>query len=80
VKGELMDVLIRLSYDPRVFQTIDIVVVEILESYGFLLRRDWSTKIQGYFDIDWSHMWFPNKGKANQIWVNSEEDMKHTVT
>ena len=58
-----MDVLIRLSYDPRVFQTIDIVVVEILESYGFLLSRDWSTNLQGYFSTDWSHLWFPHKGK-----------------
>jgi hypothetical protein len=49
VKGELRDVLIRLSSDPRVHQTIDIVVVDIPESYGFLLSRDWSTKLQGYF-------------------------------
>jgi hypothetical protein len=73
-------VLIRLSSDPRVHQTIDIVVVDIPESYGFLLSRDWSTKLQGYFAIDWSHLWFPHKGKENQIWVNSEAHMKHTVT
>jgi hypothetical protein len=58
VKGELKDVLIRLSLDPRVHQTIDIVVVDIPKSYGFLLRRDWSTKLQGYFSTDWSHLWF----------------------
>jgi hypothetical protein len=65
VKGELKDVLIRLSFDLRVHQTIDIVVVDIPESYGMLLRRDWSVKIQGYFSTDWSHLWFPYKGKEN---------------
>jgi hypothetical protein len=80
VKGELRDVLIRLSSDPRVHQTIDIVVVDIPESYGFLLSRDWSAKLQGYFSTDWSHMWLPYKGKSNQICVNSEAHMKHTVT
>jgi hypothetical protein len=80
VKGELRDVLIRLSSDPRVHQTIDIVVVDIPESYGFLLSRDWSAKLQGYFATDWSHLWLPYKGKANQIWVNNEAHMKHTVT
>jgi hypothetical protein len=79
VKGELKDVLIILSSDPRVLQNIDIVVVDILESYGFLLSRDWSDKIQGYFSIDWSHLWFPYKGKENQIRVNNEAHMKHTV-
>jgi hypothetical protein len=80
VKGELKDVLIILSFDPRVHQMIDIVVVDIPESYGLLLSRDWLEKLQGYFAIDWSHLWFPYKGKENQIRVNSEAHMKHTVT
>jgi hypothetical protein len=80
VKGELKDVLIRLSSNPRVHHTIDIVVVYITESYNFLLSRDCSTKLQGYFSIDWSHLWLPHKGKENQICVSSEAHMKHTVT
>jgi hypothetical protein len=36
VKGELKDVLIRLSFDPIVHQTIDIVVVDIPEIYGLI--------------------------------------------
>jgi hypothetical protein len=40
VKGELKDVLIRLAFYPRVHQVIDIVIVDILESYGLLLSRD----------------------------------------
>jgi len=47
VKGELRDVLIRLSYDHRVHQTIDIVVVDIPKSYGLLLSMDWLVKLQG---------------------------------
>jgi len=47
VKGEFKYVLIRLSSNRRVHQTINIIVVDIPESYGFLLRRGWSTKIQG---------------------------------
>jgi hypothetical protein len=78
VKGELIDVLIRLSSDPRVHQKIDIVVVDIPESYGFLLRRDWSTKLQGYFSMIGLILWLPHKGKSNQILVNNEAHMKHT--
>jgi hypothetical protein len=68
-----------MSSNPKAHQTIDIVVVEIPKSYGLLLRRDWSTKIQGYFSTDWSHLWLPYKGKENQICINSEAHMKHTV-
>ena len=43
--------MIRISFFLRVPQTIDIVIVDILESNGFLLRRDRSTKLQGYFFV-----------------------------
>jgi len=72
VKGELKDVLIRLSSNSRVHQTIYIIVVDILKSYGLLLSRDWSTKLQGYISTDWSHLWLLYKGKENQIRVNNE--------
>jgi hypothetical protein len=49
IKWELKAVLIKMSSDPKVHHTIDIVVVDILESYGFLLSIYWSTKIKGYF-------------------------------
>ena len=38
--GEMKDVLIRLSIDPRVCQFIDIMVVDIREEYGLILSRD----------------------------------------
>ena len=78
--GELNNVIIRLSSDSRVHQCIDIVIVDIREYYGLLLSRYWSSKIQGYFSIDWSHLWLPYKGRNNQIRVESEPYMKHTVT
>jgi hypothetical protein len=72
VKGELRDVLIIFPSDPIVHQTIDIAVVDIPKSYGFLLRKYWSSKLQGYLSTNWSHPWIPHKGKANQVRVNSE--------
>ena len=40
VIGKMKNVLIRLSTDDRVFQFIDIMVVDILEAYGLMLSRD----------------------------------------
>ena len=54
---ELKDVLIRLSSNSKVHQTIDIIIVDILEAYGVILRRDWLASLNGYFDINWSDIW-----------------------
>jgi hypothetical protein len=40
VMGELKNVLIRLSSNPKVHQFIDIIVVDIPEVYGMFLSRD----------------------------------------
>jgi len=53
--GELKDVLIRLASKPSVHQVIDIIVVDIPESYGMLLSRDMSAKLNSYFSTNWSH-------------------------
>ena len=52
VVGEMEDVLIRLATNERVCQFIDVMVVDIPEANGLILRRDWSTKIDGYFATD----------------------------
>ena len=80
VFGELKDVLIRLSSNSKVHQTIDIIVVDIPETYGVILSRDWSAKLNGYFSTDWSHLWLPYKGQPNKIKVDRENYMKHTIT
>jgi hypothetical protein len=80
VLGELKDVLIRLSSNAKVHQTIDIIVVDILKSYGMLLSRDWSEKLNVYFSIDRSHIWLPYNGQPNKIKVDREHHIKHTVT
>ena len=80
VIGELNQVTIRLSSNPKVCQVIDILVADILEFYGLILSRDWSEKLHGYFTIDWSHMWFPYNGKPNQIKVERELHQKYIVT
>ena len=72
--------LIHLSLNFNVHQTIDIIVVDILEAYGVILSRDWSSKLNGYFATDWYHLWLPYKGHPNKIKVEQENYMKHTVT
>jgi hypothetical protein len=59
VIGELKNVLVRLSSNPKVHQIIDIIVVDIPEVYGLFLSRDWSEQLHGYFATDWSHLWLP---------------------
>jgi hypothetical protein len=57
VVGELRNVLIRLSSNPKVHQVIDIIVVDIPEVYGIFLSKDWSEQLHGYFVTNWSHLW-----------------------
>lgn len=52
VIGELNQVTIRLSSNPKVCQVIDILVDDIPEFYGLILSRDWSEKIHRYFSTD----------------------------
>jgi hypothetical protein len=80
VIGELRNVLIRLSSNPKVHQVIDIIFVDIPEVYGSFLSRDWSEQLHGYFATDWSHLWLPKNGKPNIIKVNNECYLKFMVT
>ena len=80
VIGEMKDVLIILFLDPIVCQFIDIMVVDIPEDYSFILRRYWSTKLNVYFAIDWSHMWLPYQNSQNQIKILREPYIKQNVT
>eukprot|EP00253_Pinus_taeda_P006092 PITA_06092 len=80
VLGEINFVTIRLSVDPRVVQRIDILIADIPEFIGLILSRDWSEKLHGYISTGWSHMWLPYNGKPNQIKIDREKHMTHTVT
>ena len=80
VIGEMEDVLVRLSSNDKVCQFIDIVVADIPKSYGLVLSRDWLAKLNGYFALDWSHLWLPYKGSLNQIKILREPHMKYNVT
>jgi hypothetical protein len=79
VVGELKDVLIRFSSNPKVHQVIGIVVVDIPKFYGLLFSRDWSKKLHDYFATDWSHLWLPKRGQTNYIKINRERYMKYIV-
>ena len=80
VVGRLRNVLLKLSAYPWIHQTIDIVIVDIPETYGMWMSQDWSDKLKGYFSTDWSHLWFPLNGKPNKLKVDREPFMKQTVT
>jgi hypothetical protein len=80
VMGELKNVLIILSSNPKVHQVIDIIVVDFPKVYGMFLSRDWLEQLHGYFATDWSHLWLPENGKPNKIRVNHERYLKFTVT
>ena len=80
VMCELKDVLIRLALNPKVHQTINIIVVDIPEAYRVILSRDWLAKLNGYFVTNWSHVWYPYKGQPNKIKVKREQYMKYMVT
>jgi hypothetical protein len=79
VIGELKDVMIRMATHPKCFQVIDIIVLDISESYGLLLSRYWFEKLNGYFNIDWDHLWFPSKGHTKMIRIDRERYLKYTV-
>lgn len=79
VVGELKDVLIRLSSNPKVHQVIDIVVANISEVYGMLLRRYWFEQLHSYFATDWSHLWLPENGQPNKLIINRERYLKCIV-
>ena len=72
--GELRDVAITLASNSKIHKVIDVIIMDILESCGVLLRREWSSKLNGYFETNWSHLWKPNKIKVELEWY-----MKHVV-
>ena len=41
ILGELKNVLLTLSIDPKIHQIVDIVVDDVPENYGMWLSRDW---------------------------------------
>ena len=55
------------------------MVVDIPDAYGLFLSSDWSQKLNGFFTIDWSTLWFPKNGKSNQIKIGKERYLKHIV-
>ena len=80
VVGRIRNVLLRLSVDPIIHHTIDIMIAYIPETYGMWLSRYWSKKLKGYFSTNWSHLWLPLNGQPNKLKVNREPFMKQMVT
>jgi len=61
--GELNDVLLTLASNLKVHEVIDIIVMDIPDSYGLFLIRVRSQNHSQYFSMDWSHIWLPHNGK-----------------
>jgi len=68
-----------MSANPKFHQTIDIIVVDILDNYGMLLIHDWLAMLNGHFATDSSHLWLPYNANMNQIKIDREIYMKHVV-
>jgi len=52
VIGELKNILNGMSFNPKIHQTIDIIVLDIPDTYGMLLSRDRSSILKGYFSME----------------------------
>lgn len=80
VVGELHNIHMQLAFDPRMEHMVDISVVDVADTYGLILGRDWARRLNGYMATDFSHMWLPWKGLANQIRINNTPRLRLTVT
>ena len=55
-------------------------MVEILETYGLLLSREWKKCLRGWFSIDFTQFWLPWKGLNIQIKIDVEPKLKTMIT
>ena len=79
VIGVLKDVRIHLTVDPQIQDIIDIHVVDIPETYGLLLSREWMKCLRGWFSIDFIQLWFPWRGLNNKIKIDVEPKLKTMI-
>jgi hypothetical protein len=80
VIGELHNIHMQLASDPRMEHMINILVVDVADSYGLILGRDWARRLNGYMATDFSHMWLPWKGLANQIRIDNTPRLRLMFT
>ena len=78
--GVLKDVQIQLTVNPHIQDIIDIQVVNIPETYGLLLSREWTKCLRWWFSIDFTQLWLPWKGLNNQIKIDVEPKLKKMIT
>ena len=51
-------------------------MLDILETYGILLRKEWKKPLRGWFAMDFTQLWLPWKGLNNQIKIDAEQKLK----
>jgi hypothetical protein len=69
-----------LTIDPRIQDIIDIHIVDILETYGLLLSREWTKFLRGWFSTHFTQLWLSWKGLNNQIKIDAEPKLKTMIT
>lgn len=80
VVGMIHDLRIQIASEPRIIRDVDLQVVNIPPKYGMLLSRNWSSTLNGYWSMDFKHLWLPWKGVTNQIKVLCEPYLANPIT
>ena len=55
-------------------------MVDIPETYGLLLSKEWMKCLRGWFSTDFTQLWFPWKGLNNQIKIDTKPKLKKMIT
>lgn len=68
-----------MTTDLQIKDINDILVVEIMEMYGFLLSREWKRCLRGWFSTNFTQLWLPWKGLNNHIKIDVETKLKAMI-
>jgi hypothetical protein len=58
---------------------MDIVVINVLDAWGMLLSRSWSTALGVFLSMDLTHAHIPIENDTFQILYNREKDDRHVT-
>jgi hypothetical protein len=59
VSGIIEDVEVYLWYFPHISLIMNIVVIDVPDSWGMLLSRSWSSTLGGFLNMDLTHAHIP---------------------
>jgi hypothetical protein len=79
VLGVCEDIEVFLIDFPYIKIIMDIVVIDVLDAWGMLLSRRWSTALGGFLSMDLTHAHIPMGDGTFQILYNREKDDRHVM-